>query len=62
MELDIENLQGSYHVGPVLFITDKLKKALITEAGAWKFAYGKALNDKCAKVSSNVIMTVSMNC
>lgn len=49
MEAAIEELQLSYHVGPVLFVTTQLKRALITEAGTWKFAYGKALNEKCAK-------------
>lgn len=49
METDIEELQPSYHVGPVLFLTTLLKRALISEAQAWKVAYGKALNEKCAK-------------
>ena len=49
METAIEELQPSYHVGPVLFMTAQLKRSLITEAGAWKCAYGKALNEKCAK-------------
>lgn len=49
METDIEEIQPSYHVGPVLFLTAELKRALITESQTWKFAYGKALNEKCAK-------------
>ena len=49
METAIEELQTSYHVGPVLFVTTLLKRALITEAATWKFSYGKALNEKCAK-------------
>lgn len=49
METAIDELQPSYHVGPVLFVTSMLKRALITEAQAWKTAYGKALNEKCAK-------------
>lgn len=49
MEQAIEEVQMSYHVGPVLFVTAMLKKALIAEAHTWKFAYGRALNEKCAK-------------
>lgn len=49
METAIEEVQASYHVGPVLFLTTQLKRALITEAGSWKCAYGKALNEKCGK-------------
>lgn len=49
MEQEIEEMQPSYHVGPVLFKTDLLKKAFSAEANTWKFAYGRALNEKCGK-------------
>ncbi|XP_021362874.1 dynein heavy chain 5, axonemal-like isoform X1 [Mizuhopecten yessoensis] len=48
LETDIEEMQYSYRVGSVMFVTDPLKLALITEAKNWKMAYAKALNEKCA--------------
>lgn len=41
-------MQLSFRVGSVMFMTDPLKLALVTEAKNWKNAYAKALNEKCA--------------
>ncbi|KAL5009929.1 hypothetical protein ScPMuIL_012234 [Solemya velum] len=48
LEVEIEEIEGSYRVGSVIFITDPLKLALMTEAKHWKMCYAKALNQKCA--------------
>ena len=44
----MDEIQPSFRVGSVMFMTDPLKLALNTEAKAWKMAYSKALNEKCA--------------
>lgn len=49
MEQQIEDMQPSYRLGSVIFLTEPLKFALITETKAWKLAYAKALNDKCGR-------------
>ncbi|KAJ8315371.1 LOW QUALITY PROTEIN: hypothetical protein KUTeg_007521 [Tegillarca granosa] len=46
LEQDIEEMQLSFRVGSVMFMTDSLKLAL--KAKNWKNAYAKALNEKCA--------------
>ncbi|XP_046353935.2 dynein axonemal heavy chain 5-like isoform X1 [Haliotis rufescens] len=49
LELEIEEMQTSFRVGSVLFLTDILKLALVTETRNWKHAYAKALNEKCGR-------------
>nr|XP_006825999.1 PREDICTED: dynein heavy chain 5, axonemal [Saccoglossus kowalevskii] len=49
LETSIEEILPSYRVGSIVFLTEKLQMALITEARAWKLAYGKALNNKASK-------------
>ena len=44
--MDIEEITPSFRVGSVIFLTDELKMALITETRRWKMAYAKALNEK----------------
>ena len=44
--MDVEELPLSYRIGAVMYMTDKLKAALITETKAWKLAFGKALGEK----------------
>ena len=46
LETQIEELPGSYHIGPVEYLTDRIKEALVTETKAWKQAFGKALAQK----------------
>ena len=46
LETQIEELPGSYHIGPVEYLTDRIKEALVTETKAWKQAFGKALAEK----------------
>lgn len=42
-------------VGPILFMTDMLKMALITETKNWKHSYGKYLNEKCAREMDEIL-------
>ena len=49
LETQIEELPGSYHIGPVEYLTDRIKEALVTETKAWKQAFGKALAEKVNK-------------
>ena len=46
LETQIEELPGSYHIGPVQYLTERIKEALVTETKAWKQAFGKALAEK----------------
>ena len=48
-------MQPSYRLGPVIFMTEKLKLALITETKSWKLAYGRALNDKCGREMDEIL-------
>ena len=50
LETQIEELPGSYHIGPVEYVTEKIKEALVTETKAWKQAFGKALAEKVQKL------------
>ena len=34
LETQIEELPGSYHIGPVEYLTDRIKEALVTETKA----------------------------
>ena len=49
LETKVEELPGSYHIGPVEYVTEKIKEALVTETKAWKQAFGKALAEKVDK-------------
>ena len=55
MEEVIQELQPTHRVGPLLFTTDPLKLALVTEAKNWKLAYGKHLNGKCAREMDEIL-------
>ena len=46
LETQIEELPGRYHIGPVEYLTERIKEALVTETKAWKQAFGKALAEK----------------
>ncbi|XP_066267666.1 dynein axonemal heavy chain 5-like [Branchiostoma lanceolatum] len=48
MQTDIEELPVSYRVGSVVFMTEPLQTALISECKNWKRAFGKALNTKAS--------------
>ena len=52
LETQIEELPGSYHIGPVEYLTDRIKEALVTETKAWKQAFGKALAEKVTIIIS----------
>ncbi|KAK3724620.1 hypothetical protein RRG08_041104 [Elysia crispata] len=54
LEMDIEEITPSFRVGSVIFLTDELKMALITETRRWKMAYAKALNEKCGQEMDSV--------
>ena len=45
----------NHRVGPLLFTTEPLKLALITETKNWKVAYGKNLNSKCAREMDEIL-------
>ena len=49
MESQIESMPAIYRVGPLQFITDQLKLALLTETKQWKCMYGKRVNEKCGR-------------
>lgn len=57
LETQIEELPGSYHIGPVEYLTDRIKEALVTETKAWKQSFGKALAEK---VRQTTIYTLYM--
>ncbi|XP_077977872.1 dynein axonemal heavy chain 5-like isoform X2 [Glandiceps talaboti] len=55
LETAIEEMQPSYRVGSIIYLTERLQMALVTEARAWKLAYGKALNNKASKDMLEII-------
>jgi dynein heavy chain len=48
MQTEIEEFAASYQVGSIVYITEHLKRALLTEINNWKTAYGRAMNEKAA--------------
>ena len=54
LETDVEEIQPSFRVGSVIFLTDKLKMSLVTETRNWKMAYAKALNERCGREMDSV--------
>ncbi|XP_076466904.1 dynein axonemal heavy chain 5-like [Babylonia areolata] len=55
LEQEIEEISPTFRVGSVLFSTDPLRLALVTETHNWKQAYAKALNDKCAHEMDSIM-------
>ncbi|XP_074645893.1 dynein axonemal heavy chain 5-like [Tubulanus polymorphus] len=55
LEMQVEEMQASYRVGSMTFMTDPLKLALVTEARAWKLAYGRALNSKASSEMDEIL-------
>ena len=55
LEETISEMEPSFRVGPLLFVTDPLKLALVTETKNWKHAYGKHINEKCAKEMDEIL-------
>ena len=49
METAVEELPASYTVGSIIYLTEPLRRALVTETKAWKQAFGKALANKVIK-------------
>ena len=49
LEAQVEEMQPSHRVGPLQFLTEALRMALLAEIKAWKRCYAKYLNDKCAR-------------
>ena len=45
----------THRVGPLLFLTEKLRLAFVTEARGWKHAYGKHMNESCAQNMNEVL-------
>lgn len=48
MQIEIEEFAQSYQVGSIVYVTENLKRALLTEINNWKLAFGKAINEKTA--------------
>lgn len=48
LEMAVEELPSSYTVGSIIYSTEPLKRALVTETKAWKQAFGKALANKAS--------------
>ncbi|KAK3754858.1 hypothetical protein QZH41_011331 [Actinostola sp. cb2023] len=48
LESRIEELPHFYRIGSVIYLTDRLKEALVTETKAWKQAFGQALAEKAS--------------
>ena len=46
MQIEIEEFALSYQVGSIVYVTENLKRALLTEITNWKLAFGKAVNEK----------------
>ncbi len=46
LELLADELPPSYTLGALTYMTEPLKRALMTETGVWKQAYGRALANK----------------
>ncbi|PAA86956.1 hypothetical protein BOX15_Mlig012039g1 [Macrostomum lignano] len=55
MEMELSALPQSYQVGAIIYSTEKLKDALIEECKAWRLAYGKELNERCAKDMDDIL-------
>ena len=56
LETQIEELPSSYHIGPVEYLTERIKEALVTETKAWKQAFGKALAEKVTIICMSVVV------
>ncbi len=48
IETEIEEFAPLYQVGSIVYITENLKRALLTEILNWKLAYGKAMNEEAS--------------
>ncbi|XP_048577391.1 dynein axonemal heavy chain 5 isoform X1 [Nematostella vectensis] len=48
LETQIEDLPSFYRIGSVIYLTERLKEAVVTETKAWKQAFGKALAEKAS--------------
>ncbi|KAI8792083.1 dynein heavy chain 5, axonemal [Biomphalaria glabrata] len=54
LEMNIEEMVPSFRVGSVIFLTEQLKLALVTETRNWMMAYAKALNEKCSREMDSI--------
>ena len=55
MESQIELMPQTYRIGPLMFLTDQLKRALLTETKQWKLMYGRRVNEKCGKDMDEIL-------
>jgi dynein heavy chain len=55
MQTEIEEFPSTYQVGSIIYVTDNLKRSLLTEISNWKLAYGKAMNEKAALDMKNML-------
>ena len=55
LEVQMEEMQLTHHVGPLLFMTESLRMSLLAEIKSWKRCYAKHLNDKCAREMDEIL-------
>ena len=48
MQTEIEELPHTFQVGSIIYMTESLKRSLLSEIANWKLAYGKEMNEKAA--------------
>lgn len=48
-------MQPTFRVGSILFFSETLRLALITETRNWKQEYGRHLNEKCAREMDDIL-------
>lgn len=58
MQAEIEEFPPSYQVGSIIYVTEDLKRSLLTEIVNWKMAYGKAMNNKASLDMRNLLETI----
>ncbi len=49
LEDTLADLQPTYHFGPLLIHTELFHCSLLVEIKQWKLAYGRSLNERCAR-------------
>ena len=54
-------MPASHRVGSILFMTEPLKLALITETKDWMLVFAKSLNDKCGREMSDLLASIETN-
>lgn len=53
--MQVSEMEPSFQVGPLLLMTDTLKKSLTCEIKSWKLSYAKMLNQKSAQDMKEIL-------